>query len=253
MLEDKIVLVTGAAGRIGTAFCKGIIDNNGKVIASDISSEKGALLEKELSSSNAAFVKADMTDLDSIKELIRIGETSFGKPINSAIHCAYPTSKGWGSRFEDIKPNDLSQDLFFQLGGAILFSQQIISHFLENGGGDLVHISSIQGVSSPKFEHYKGTNMISPLEYTAIKSALISITKYLAKYYKKNNIRVNSISPGGILDDQPDSFLKAYQDSCNSKGMLDSKDIVGVLIFLLSKHSQYITGQNIVVDDGWSL
>ena len=253
MLENKIVLITGAAGRLGSAFSKGIIENNGKVIISDISSEKGFLLEKELSSPNAVFVQGDTTDLDSIKELILKSADCFGEPINSAIHCAYPTSESWGSKFEDLVPEDLSRDLFSQLGGAILFSQQIILHFLDHGGGDLVHISSIQGVSSPKFEHYQGTNMMSPIEYTAIKSALISITKYLAKYYKQQNIRVNSISPGGILDNQPSSFLKSYLDSCNSKGMLDSKDIVGAILFLLSEHSRFVNGHNIIVDDGWSL
>ena len=253
MLENKVVLITGAAGRLGSAFSKGIIENNGKVIISDISSEKGSLLEKELSSPNAVFVQGDTTDLDSINELILKSANCFGEPINSAIHCAYPTSESWGSKFEDLVPEDLARDLFSQLGGAILFSQQIISHFLDHGGGDLVHISSIQGVSSPKFEHYQGTNMISPIEYTAIKSALISITKYLAKYYKQKNIRVNSISPGGILNNQPSSFLKSYLNSCNSKGMLDSEDIVGAILFLLSEHSRFVNGQNIIVDDGWSL
>ena len=117
----------------------------------------------------------------------------------------------------------------------------------------MIHIASIQGVSSPKFEHYEGTDKTSPIEYTAIKSAIIAVVKYLAKYCKNENIRVNVISPGGILDDQPTDFLKKYADSCNSKGMLDSEDIVGALIFLLSDQSKFIHGQNIIVDDGWSL
>ena len=95
--------------------------------------------------------------------------------------------------------------------------------------------------------------MVSPIEYSAIKSGVISITKYLAKYLKNSNIRVNCISPGGIIDGQPKSFIEKYKDSCLSKGMLDSYDISGALIFLLSNKSSYINGQNIIVDDGWSL
>jgi len=116
-----------------------------------------------------------------------------------------------------------------------------------------VHVSSIQGLFSPKFEHYEGTTMVSPIEYSAIKSGVVSITKYLAKYCKGENIRINAICPGGILDKQPSSFLEKYKNSCSQKGMLDPKDINGALVFLLSDNSKYITGQAIVIDDGWSL
>jgi len=95
--------------------------------------------------------------------------------------------------------------------------------------------------------------MTSPIEYTAIKTGIISITRYLAKYYKGCGIRVNCVSPGGIVAGQPDSFLARYRESCNSKGMLDPEDVVGAILFLLSDHSLYVTGQNLVVDDGWSL
>jgi len=252
MLKNKIVLVTGGAGRIGSAFCKAIIKNRGKVIIGDTSKDQGKFLEKNLKSSNAFFIEADTSNVKSIKNLIESGKDHFGR-IDAAVHCAYPKSTQWGTSFEKIKAENLSKDLFSQLGGAILFSQQIISYFREQGRGNLIHIASIQGVSSPKFEHYEGTDKTSPIEYTAIKSAIIAVVKYLAKYCKNENIRVNVISPGGILDDQPTDFLKRYADSCNSKGMLDSEDIVGALIFLLSDQSQFIHGQNIIVDDGWSL
>ena len=95
--------------------------------------------------------------------------------------------------------------------------------------------------------------MVSPIEYSAIKSGIIAITKYLSKYYKNNNIRVNVISPGGILDAQPKTFLKKYRSSCNDKGMLNMEDLIGTMVFLISEESRYINGQNIIVDDGWTL
>jgi NAD(P)-dependent dehydrogenase (short-subunit alcohol dehydrogenase family) len=95
--------------------------------------------------------------------------------------------------------------------------------------------------------------MISPIEYSASKHALIGITRYLSKYYKGNNIRVNCVSPGGILNGQDQVFQSQYRASCNNKGMLDAEDIVGTFIFLLSDLSKFINGQNIIVDDGWSL
>ena len=95
--------------------------------------------------------------------------------------------------------------------------------------------------------------MVSPIEYSAIKSGIISITKYLSKYYKKRNLRVNCISPGGIANKQPNIFIENYNNSCNSKGLLDSEDLIGLITFLISDKSKYINGQNIIIDDGWSL
>ena len=95
--------------------------------------------------------------------------------------------------------------------------------------------------------------MTSPIEYSTIKAGVIMMTKYLAKLYLKNDIKVNCISPGGIRDGQDKNFIKAYKKSCGNKGMLDPKDMVGVVEFLISDKSRYITGQNIIIDDGWTL
>jgi len=252
MLKDNVVAITGGAGRIGSVFSKAIVDNGGKVIIGDISSDKGMALQNKLGKDNALFVKVDTSDINSIDRFLELGKDNFGV-IDSAIHCSYPRSEQWGTRFEDIKAEGLKYDLFNHLGGAILFSQRLISFFKKQGHGNLLHVSSIQGVSAPKFEHYEGTKMVSPIEYSAIKSGVISITRYLAKYCKGQNIRVNCISPGGILDNQPEIFLEKYNSICSSKGMMDAPDLNGTIIFLLSEMSQYINGQNVIIDDGWTL
>ena len=95
--------------------------------------------------------------------------------------------------------------------------------------------------------------MKSPLDYTIIKSSIISVTKYLATKYGKYNININCVSPGGILNNQNKKFLKKYKSSCLTKGMLLGSDISGSILFLLSEDSNYINGQNIIIDDGWSL
>ena len=96
--------------------------------------------------------------------------------------------------------------------------------------------------------------MSSPIEYSAIKSGIISITKYLAKYYSKKNLKINCLSPGGIKDNlQKKKFIRNYKKECNSKGLLDPKDVVNTINFLLSEKSNFISGQNIVIDDGYSL
>ncbi len=252
MLKNNVVAITGGAGKIGTAFSKAIVENGGKVIIGDISVDKGKELQDELGVDSALFIELNTTDVGSIDKFLKEGREHFGK-IDSAVHCAYPRSKQWGSSFEKIEAEGLKEDLFHQLGGAILFSQRVISYFKKQGYGNLVHVASIQGVAAPKFEHYDGTSMVSPIEYSAIKSGIISITRYLARYCSGQSIRVNCISPGGILDNQPASFLEKYNASCSSKGMMDAPDLNGAIIFLLSEMSQYINGQNIIIDDGWTL
>jgi NAD(P)-dependent dehydrogenase (short-subunit alcohol dehydrogenase family) len=106
---------------------------------------------------------------------------------------------------------------------------------------------------APRFEVYENTAMTMPVEYAVVKSALLHLTRYMAKYYKGQNIRVNAISPGGILDRQPEQFVARYNASCMSKGMLEKGDLVGTLLYLLSDQSRFVTGQNIIIDDGFTL
>ena len=175
------------------------------------------------------------------------------KQIDSAVCCSYPKSKGWGQKFENVKEKFLKEDLHKHLGGTIIFCQRIMKYFLKSKKGNLILISSIQGIQAPKFEHYKNLKMTSGIEYSAIKSGIISISRYLSKYYKNKNIRVNCVSPGGIKDNQSNIFIQRYKKSCNSKGLLAASDISKLISFLLSEKSKYISGQNLVIDDGWSL
>lgn len=94
--------------------------------------------------------------------------------------------------------------------------------------------------------------MTMPAEYAAIKSGLIHLTKYFSAYLKGTPFRVNCLSPGGILDSQPMTFVEKYGEHCNSKGMLDPVDLHGALLFLLSDASRFMAGQNLIVDDGFT-
>ena len=251
-MENKVVLITGAAGKLGTSLSKSILENNGKIVMADINSDKLFRLAKTFPSNRVLAHCCNASKKEDLTFLTELASQKFGK-IDAAIHSSYPKSKSWGTPFEKLEFENLRDDLASHIGGALIFSQIMIKYFLKQKYGNLIHISSIQGVSTPKFEHYEGTKMISPIEYSAIKSGLISITKYLAKYYKGNNIRVNCISPGGIKDNQDEIFLGKYRESCNNKGMLDSEDISGLALFLISDESLFINGQNLIIDDGWSL
>ena len=248
----KTIIVTGGAGRIGSALATDLVKHGHKVLLGDINNSKLLKIKKKLNSKNIETFQGDLTTKNNIDKFIKFGVKKF-KNIYAAVHCSYPTSKKFGAKLEDLDETYLKNDLQNQLGGSIIFSQRVIKYFLKQKKGNLILISSIQGVQAPKFDHYKNLNMTSPIEYSAIKSGIISITKYLSKYYKNKNIRVNCVSPGGIKDNQPKLFTKRYRQSCNSKGLLDGEDISKLILFLLSDKSKYITGQNLIIDDGWSL
>jgi NAD(P)-dependent dehydrogenase (short-subunit alcohol dehydrogenase family) len=258
VLNGKVVLVTGGAGLLGKEFVRSIVKNGGRAIVADTNEAAGLelvetlLKDKELDASVATFLKLDITSKESICGGLSKVEKTFGQ-LDAVVNNAYPRNARFGRKFFDVEYADFCENLNLNLGGYFLMSQQASLLFKKQGFGNIVNISSIYGVMAPKFEIYEGTDMTTPVEYAAIKSALIHLTKYMAKYLKGSNIRVNCISPGGVLNRQPPVFLEAYRKQSLNKGMLAPQDLAGTLLFLLSDHSMSINGQNIVVDDGFSL
>lgn len=244
MISKKKILILGSSGLIGSAISNSLIKDNFLVLVDRKSNIK---LKKN---SNCINIKLDITKVKNIKKIINICHRV---KIDSVIYCAYPKSNEWGTKFGNLKLSKINEDINNQLGIPIYIGQEIIKFFKKQKNGNLIFLSSIQGVAAPKFEHYLNTNMSSPIEYSAVKSGIISITKYMAKFCKNMSIRVNCISPGGIKDNQNPKFLKRYKSDCLNKGMLDTKDITGTVAFLLSEESKYINGQNIIIDDGWTL
>ena len=252
MLKSTVVLVSGACGLLGRQIVQEIVAGNGCVLATDTDKDKAEKLFQTLPPGQLQFVPMDISNAHSIDQAIQTGLQKFGS-VDACVNAAYPRTTQWGTPFEELKMENLHENLKLQLGGSIILSQRLMKHFMSQGHGNFIHISSIQGIAAPKFEHYEGTSMTSPIEYSAVKSGIIAMTSWMAKYHKNKNIRVNCVSPGGILDQQPYSFLEKYRESCTSKGMLDPTDVSGTVLFLLSDQSKYINGQNIVIDDGWSL
>jgi NAD(P)-dependent dehydrogenase (short-subunit alcohol dehydrogenase family) len=256
MLKNKIIVVTGGAGLIGQEFIKAIIEQNGIAIIADINNEIGKKvkkqLSKELNTIKIDFIRLDITSKKSLNKCIKYLDDKYGK-IDALVNNAYPRNKNYGKHFFDVEHIDFIDNLGLNIGGYFTTSQQFSKYFKTQGYGNIVNISSIYGVIAPKFEIYNNTKMTTPVEYSAIKSGLIHLTKYMAKYFKGMNIRVNALSPGGILNNQPKEFLVKYNKECLNKGMLDGCDLTGTLVYLLSDMSKYVNGQNVVVDDGFIL
>jgi NAD(P)-dependent dehydrogenase (short-subunit alcohol dehydrogenase family) len=243
-MEKKNLIIIGGFGRIGRAFINDSKNKNYNLIIIDKKNYKAK--------NKFDFYKSDIEQKKTLFNTFKKIFINY-KKIHAVVNLSYPINKHWGKKFETLDEKDLKNNLFLQLGTSILVAQTAIKFFLKQKFGNLILTSSILGVMPPKFEHYKNTNMFCPIEYSASKSGIISITKYLAKLYGKNKIRVNCVSPGGIKENQSKFFLKRYKNSCLSKGMLDPKDINGAINFLLSENSNFVNGQNIIIDDGWSL
>jgi NAD(P)-dependent dehydrogenase (short-subunit alcohol dehydrogenase family) len=250
-LDNKTIVITGAAGRIGSYFCEVLVESGANVIATDINERSLNLIAGKYPSSIHPVVM-DITNKESIDNLINDISKKFGT-IDAIINNAYPRNKNYGALLEDVKYDDFCENVDMHLGGYFLVSQRFALYFKHKNKGNIINMSSIYGVMPPRFEIYENTKMTMPVEYAAIKSGIIHLTKYFAQYYKKSSIRVNSISPGGILADQPESFINSYNSFSGNKGMLEEKDLAGLLIFLASDESLRITGQNFIIDDGFSL
>lgn len=253
LLVGEHVLVIGAAGMLGAQVTKHALEQGAKVIAVDISLEH---LKTRLSNESIDITNSNLScsslDITVEEDVIKFFES--GIKITGAVNCTYPRNKAYGAHFFDVKISDFNENVSLHLGSAFLFTQLCAKYFKVNKAPfSLVNISSIYGVIAPKFEIYDNTSMSMPVEYAAIKSAILHLSKYTIKYVNNSQFRINSISPGGLLDAQPEPFLNAYKSLTNGEGMLDVNDVIGSIIFLLSPMSKFVTGQNIIVDDGFSL
>jgi NAD(P)-dependent dehydrogenase (short-subunit alcohol dehydrogenase family) len=249
--RSGFTVVSGVGGRIGLAVAQTLLGASKPVVGLDIHDRAWDTLVQDYPGLFLGF-SASVTDVTVMGQALDAGEAQFG-PVTGAVHAAYPRTDDWGAPFDDVSPDSLKENLFGQLGGTLLFSREVVTRMRHHQGGSVVLISSIQGIRAPRFDHYEGLDMSSPAEYSAVKAGVIGFSRWLAKNVASTNIRVNCVSPGGIVADQPELFQQRYRADCLTKGLLDPEDVVGAIGFLLSDDSRYVSGQNIVVDDGWSL
>jgi len=242
MLTDKTILVLGAGGLIGQAVVQHIHAKNGCVIATDITAPRSEF-ESDIS------LACDITSEDELSQL-------FEKypEIDGVVNCAYPRNKQYGTKALEVPLSSFNENVGLQLGSSFNVLKQAAKQFeASNKPISVVLLSSIYGVKAPEFSIYDGTPMTMPVEYAAVKSGLIHLAKYFAKYINHSDFRVNCVSPGGIENGQPEAFLNAYKTKTLGRGMLSAEDICGGIAFLLSDDAKYINGTNLTIDDGFTL
>ncbi len=242
ILQDKIILVTGGSGLIGKELVADINRKGGQAINADIG------VETNLKMGN---LRMDITDDESIQNGINKIVDEFGS-IDGLVNNAYPRTKDWGTKFEDIKPDSWRANIDMQLNSYFVCSQKVLKIMSEQKSGSIVNIASIYGVVGNDFTLYEEYGGTSPAAYSVIKGGLINLTRYLASYYGRKGIRVNCVSPGGIFDHQHPSFVSRYEAKVPLGRLGNPDDIAPAVSFLLSEESKYITGQNLIVDGGWT-
>lgn len=259
-LKDKVVIVTGGTGLLGKMFVKAFLECGAKVIFTGTKQNKvdEFLLEwKKQFDGRVLGLAADVSKKEDVKMMVSRAMETFGKIdalINNAGISGKLSSETVASDFEDYPREEWDRMWDVNVTGMFLCAQEAGKAMKKIGGGVIVNISSIYGMVSPDqriYEKEDGEKFIKPVSYSVTKSAILNFTRYLATYWGKDNIRVNTLVPGGVFDNQDPEFVKKYEDKTPLGRMANPEDIIGPILFLTSGASEYVTGATLVVDGGW--
>jgi NAD(P)-dependent dehydrogenase (short-subunit alcohol dehydrogenase family) len=241
-LTNKVIVVTGGCGLIGSAILKYLDQEDAIAINAEINIGNNSV-DRDFN--------CDITKEESVQQLIDKVLAKYGR-LDGWVNNAYPRTKDWGNRFEEISAESWKVNVDSQLNSLFMCCQRVLKVMKQQRAGSIVNVSSIYGVVGPDFTVYEGTEITMPAAYSAIKGGIINFSRYLASYYGPHGVRVNCVSPGGIFNDQNPLFVKQYEAKVPLKRMGLPSDISPAVGFLLSDEASYITGHNMLVDGGWT-
>lgn len=252
-LSGRAALLTGGTGNIGLAVAETLIELGARVAIVDINQtaceERAAAL-----GANALPFACDLKDEQITRETVRAVIKSFNQ-LDILIHCAAYVGTtqvpGWGVPFDLQSVEAWDAALRVNLTSAFILAQEAHEALSASGHGAVILFSSIYGVVGPDMGLYVGTQMANPAGYNASKGGLLQLTRYLATVLAPQ-VRVNAISPGGVWRNQPEVFHERYNARTPLQRMAHEEDLKGATAFLASDLSAYVTGQNLMVDGGWT-
>lgn len=251
-LDGQTAIVTGGAGLLGAETCAVLREYGANVVVAENDRERGKAVADRLGD-GAEFRRFDITDEDSIANLVRGVDADYDG-IDALVNCAYPRTETYGQQFEDVTLREWNENVSMHLGGYYATCHHATKMMVERGiDGRIVNLGSIYGVRAPDFSIYEGTDMTSPVEYAGIKGGIINLTRYLASYFGEQGIRANTVSPGGVFNDQNERFVRNYEERTPLGRMAEPEDVASTILYLVSDAASYVTGQNIVVDGGFSV
>ena len=244
-LSGRTAIVTGGLGQIGSEYVRGLTQRGMNVAVFDV----------------AADEPVDVTDRASIEAGLERVTREWGVPhllVNNAGLDSPPDAPAEEvGPFETYPEASFDQVMDVNVKGTFLCCQVVGAAMAREGRGSIVNISSIYGLLSPvqdlyEFRRQGGEQFVKPAAYSVSKSAVLNLTRYLATYWAKSGVRVNTLTLAGVWNDQPPEFLEAYGARVPMGRMLDAGEALGALVFLAADASSYVTGANVVVDGGWS-
>ncbi len=245
-LKNKVVVITGGNGFLGTQFTKTFLSVNSKVVVLDLKVPKRKI-------KNVYYISCDITNEEDVKNsLIKI-KKKFQK-LNILINNAtnnYPPKKNNNKSFtfEHFDKSLWENDLKVGLTGSFYCTKIFGTHMSKNNGGKIINISSDLGIVSPDQRIYSN-NFKKPITYSVVKHGIVGLTKYTATYWAKNNITCNALAPGGVYRNQPESFVKKVKKLIPLGRMAKKDEYNFLMLFLSSKHSSYLNGAVVVADGG---
>jgi NAD(P)-dependent dehydrogenase (short-subunit alcohol dehydrogenase family) len=260
-LKEKVAIVTGALGLIGKNHCHALAEAGASVVVCDLDESDCAKFASTLPALSLG-ISADITNKKSVKDLKNKVISNYGKidilVNNAAINDKFedPLSALEESKFENYPVEMFKKSLDVNVTGMFLCSQIIGTEMVNREYGSIINIASTYGIVAPDQSIYineKGEQTFyKSVAYPVTKGAVISFTRFLAVYWGDKGVRVNTLSPGGVRDNQDEFFIKNYSAKTPLGRMANPTDYKGALVFLASDASSYMTGANLVVDGGWT-
>jgi NAD(P)-dependent dehydrogenase (short-subunit alcohol dehydrogenase family) len=265
-LTRRVAVVTGGVGLLGAEFCRTLAEAGAAVAVVDLNGSASQAAADSLSNSGykALAVPTDITQPETVKAAVAKVLSAFGRVdilVNSAALDPKfdPDAVNKGitpGAFEDYPLDLWNSALNVNLTGMFLMTQACVKPMIEQGRkGSIINICSTYGLNGPDQRIYvkEGRRVaFKPVYYTVTKAGVMGFTKYLAAYYAGTQIRVNALTPGGVFNDHEDYFVKNYSAKTILGRMARKDEMNGALLFLASDASSYMTGNNVVVDGGWT-
>lgn len=255
-LSNRTVLLTGAAGLLGKQYADGLSQAGANVILSDVNYYECRKMENELRRKykcSPLAAKVDISNEKSVTSLIRTALKQFSSIdvlINNAV---FPeTKKERSIPFEKFPLSVWNQIISVNLNGMFLCTREVGKIMKKQKCGSIINISSIYGMIAADQRIYGQSGLNSTAAYAVTKSAVLNFTRYLASYWNRTGIRINSLTLGGVESGQDSEFIRNYSYKTMIGRMAHKDEYVGAVLFLASDASSYMTGANLVVDGGWT-
>ena len=254
-LSGRVAVVTGGLGQLGAEYVGALAARGAWVAIYDVAAEPGD------GDGRVRTYRVDVTSRESVEAATRDVVREWGVPhvlVNNAALDSPPDAPAEEvGPFETYPESSYEAVMDVNVKGTLLCCQVVGGEMAAAGRGSIVNVSSVYGMLSPQqdlygFRRQAGETFTKPVAYSVSKSAIFNLTRYLATYWARSGVRVNTLTLAGVWNDQPREFLEEYERRVPLGRMAEAREAVGALVFLASDASSYVTGSNLVVDGGWS-